>query len=85
MTWVLPRTDEPTIDELRADMRGIVRIVERTARIQSVRAAVAIAKRTGSTNVIAPLDGLLELLCDDDEEGACSTTPRPTTMPSPSG
>jgi len=62
VTWVLPRTDEPTIDELRADMRGIVRIVERTARIQSVRTAVAIAKRTGSTNVIAPLAGVLVLL-----------------------
>ena len=62
MTWVLPRTDEPTIDELRAAMRGIVRIVERTARIQSVRAAVAIAQRTGSHTVIAPLAGVLVLL-----------------------
>ena len=60
-TIVFERTTEPTLEEMRADMRGIVRSVERIARIESVRTAVAIAQRTGSINVIAPLDGLLEL------------------------
>ena len=61
-TVAFDRTTEPTVAELIGDMRNIVCRAERRARVESVRAAVAIAKRTGSTNVIAPLAGVLVLL-----------------------
>jgi len=59
---VFKRTAGPTVAELIGDMRNIVCRAERRARVESVRAAVAIAQRTGSHTVIAPLAGVLVLL-----------------------